>query len=92
MLLECAVCVCEFYPVKGLGDLAEARRIVQAHCESDIKEKTLNMFRLFRPPNIEALAKSPFAEEPETEEVKLVPCKVPLRRGARDRGGKTSAF
>ena len=41
----------------GLGDLAEARRIIIAHAEHEVKEKTMAQFRLFRPPNFEALAR-----------------------------------
>ena len=40
--------------VQGLGDLAEARRVVIAHAEFEAKEKAMHDFRLFRPPNLKA--------------------------------------
>jgi len=54
----------------GLADLGEARRVVISHAEHEAKERALHQFRLFRPPNVEALAKSPFFEPPESDATK----------------------
>lgn len=49
--------------IKGLGDLGEARRVIIAHAEHEAKMKAQRQFRLFRPPNFEALERSPFASQ-----------------------------
>jgi len=41
--------------VQGIGDLAEARRVIIAHAEHEAKERALAQFRLFRPPNMEVI-------------------------------------